>query len=81
MFGVANADAAVAMSPFRIYNDELTIVGSMAVLHSFDEAVDLLARGAVDVRPLLAPPLPLEQFDQALQRVRTGEGVKTHVRP
>jgi threonine dehydrogenase-like Zn-dependent dehydrogenase len=81
VFGVASADAAVAISPFRVYNDELTIVGSMAVLHSFDEAVDLLARGAVDVRPLLAPPLPLEQFDQALQRVRDGEGVKTHVRP
>ena len=33
------------------------------------------------VRPLLSEPMPIEQFDQALKRVRTGEGVKTHIRP
>jgi len=81
VFGVAPAEASVSVSPFRIYNDELTIVGSMAVLHSFSQAVDLLARGAVDVRPMLAEPMPLEQFEAALERVRSGRGVKTHVRP
>ncbi len=81
VFGVAPSDAAIHLSPFRVYNDEITVVGSMAVLFSFDPAVDLLARGAVDVRPLLSAPMPLEQFDQALQRVRAGEGVKTHIRP
>ncbi|HTT89202.1 MAG TPA: zinc-dependent alcohol dehydrogenase family protein [Acidimicrobiales bacterium] len=81
VFGVAPAEAAVPVSPFRIYNDEITITGSMAVLYSFDQAVDLMARGAVDVRPLLSAPMPLEQFDQALKRVRAGEGVKTHIKP
>ena len=81
VFGVASAEAAVRMSPFRVYNDELTIIGSMAVLFSFDQAVDMLARGTVDVRPLLAEPLPLERFEDALRRARAGEGVKTHVRP
>jgi threonine dehydrogenase-like Zn-dependent dehydrogenase len=81
VFGVAPAEATVHVSPFRVYNDEITIIGSMAVLHSFDQAVDMLARGAVDVRPLLSEPLPLEQFGQALKRVRSGQGVKTHVRP
>jgi threonine dehydrogenase-like Zn-dependent dehydrogenase len=81
VFGVAPAEASVQLSPFRIYNDEITVTGSMAVLYSFDAAVDLLARGAVNVRPLLSEPIPLEQFDMALKRVRAGEGVKTHVRP
>ena len=36
---------------------------------------------AVDVRPLLSPPLPLEGFGEALNRVRAGQGIKTHVRP
>ena len=44
VFGVAPAEAAVRMSPFRVYNDELTVIGSMAVLYSFDEAVAMLAR-------------------------------------
>jgi threonine dehydrogenase-like Zn-dependent dehydrogenase len=43
VFGVSPTEARVAISPFRIYNDELTIVGSMAILRSFGPAVDLLA--------------------------------------
>jgi len=81
VFGVSAADAAIAASPFRIYNDEITITGSMAILRSFAPAVELLASGAVDVRPLLSAPLPLGEFGEALDRVRSGRGIKTHVRP
>jgi 2-desacetyl-2-hydroxyethyl bacteriochlorophyllide A dehydrogenase len=81
VFGVSTADALIKVSPFRVYNDEITITGSMAILRSFAPAVELLASGAVDVRPLLSPPLPLEDFGAALNRVRTGQGIKTHVRP
>ena len=81
VFGVAPADAAVQVSPFRLYNDELTVIGSMAVLHSFGSAVELLANGAVNVGPLIAEPVPLERFGQAVDRVRGGQGIKSHVRP
>jgi 2-desacetyl-2-hydroxyethyl bacteriochlorophyllide A dehydrogenase len=81
VFGVSAADAVIAASPFRIYNDEITITGSMAILRSFAPAVELLASGAVDVRPLLSAPLPLAEFGEALDRVRSGHGIKTHVRP
>jgi len=33
------------------------------------------------VRPLLSAPLPLAEFGEALDRVRSGHGIKTHVRP
>src|SRR5260370_28380952 len=46
VFGVSPADAAVSVSPFRIYNDEPTIVGSLAIPRSLAQAVRLLARGA-----------------------------------
>jgi len=49
IFGVASADAAVSLSPFRIYNDEITVLGSMAVLNSFGAAADLMAAGALQV--------------------------------
>ncbi len=81
VFGVAPAEAMMQVSPFRVYNDEITVIGSMAVLHSFDQAVDMLAARAVVVRPLLAQPMPIEQFDEALLRVRAGQGVKTHIWP
>jgi NADPH2:quinone reductase len=81
VFGVAPAGATIGVSPFRVYNDELTITGSMAILRSFGQAADLLTSGAVDSRPLLAEPLPLEQFGEAVNRVRTGQGIKWHIRP
>jgi 2-desacetyl-2-hydroxyethyl bacteriochlorophyllide A dehydrogenase len=79
VFGVSAADASISASPFRIYNDEITITGSMAILRSFAPAVSLLASGAVDVTPLLSAPLPLEDWGGALARVREGRGIKTHV--
>ena len=81
VFGVAPAQAAIRVSPFRVYNDELTIVGSMAVLRSFGQAVDLLARGVIDPGPLLAEPVPLGGYGAAVDRVRGGQGIKWHIRP
>jgi NADPH2:quinone reductase len=81
IFGVASADAAVSLSPFRIYNDEITVLGSMAVLNSFGAAADLMAAGAIDTGPLLGPPSALGQFPEALASVRGGEGIKIQVAP
>jgi NADPH2:quinone reductase len=81
VFGVASGNASVSLSPFRIYNDEITILGSMAVLNSFGEAVDLMAAGAIDTAPLLGSPVSLDQFPEALARVRNGDGIKVQVAP
>jgi threonine dehydrogenase-like Zn-dependent dehydrogenase len=81
VFGVSPAGAMIRVSPFGVYNDEITITGSMAILRSFGEAVDLLASGAVDPRPLLSEPLPLDGYGDAVDRIRAGQGIKWHIRP
>ncbi len=81
VFGVAPADARVAVSPFRVYNDEITIVGSMAVLNSFGAALDLIADRQVRTDDLVSHRLPLAEFEHALDTVRSGAGVKVHVLP
>jgi 2-desacetyl-2-hydroxyethyl bacteriochlorophyllide A dehydrogenase len=81
IFGVTSGDAEVTLSPFRIYNDEITIAGSMAVLDSFGAAASLMTGGAIDTGPLLSAPYPLEEFAAALAAVRAGEGVKIQVAP
>jgi threonine dehydrogenase-like Zn-dependent dehydrogenase len=81
IFGVASGDASVSLSPFRIYNDEITVLGSMAVLNSFGAAADLMAAGTVETSPLLGPPFALDQFPEALAIVRRGEGIKLQVAP
>jgi 2-desacetyl-2-hydroxyethyl bacteriochlorophyllide A dehydrogenase len=81
IFGVTSGDAEVSLSPFRIYNDEITVLGSMAVLNSFGAAAGLMADGAVKTAPLLADPYPLDRFGDALASVRAGEGIKIQVNP
>ncbi len=81
IFGVARGDATVSLSPFRIYNDEITIVGSMAVLHSFDRAVDLMAAGAVDADTMISHTYPLDEYGAAVEAFRAGMGRKLQIRP
>jgi NADPH2:quinone reductase len=81
VFGVAPAEATMRLSPFRVYNDEITVTGSMAILRSFAPAVELIGSGVIDPRPLLSEPVPLVGYGEALQRVRTGQGIKWHVKP
>jgi 2-desacetyl-2-hydroxyethyl bacteriochlorophyllide A dehydrogenase len=81
IFGVAPSEARISLSPFRIYNDEITVLGSMAVLYSFGPAVNLLSSGIIDTAEILTTALPLEDFPNALSMVRRGEGVKTQILP
>lgn len=81
IFGVAAEDARVSLSPFRIYNDEITVLGSMAVLNSFEPAVDLVASGVINTDELLTGAMSLDEYPQALDLVRRGEGLKTQILP
>lgn len=80
-FGVADYDARVTIDPYRIYNKEITITGSMAVLRSYERAADLFAAGVLDPALLITDTYPLTEYATALERFGRGEGIKTQVRP
>ncbi|UKY54019.1 zinc-dependent alcohol dehydrogenase family protein [Streptomyces inhibens] len=80
-FGVAPSAAKASFSPFSVYNDEITIVGSMAVLHSFGRAVDLMAKGVIDADTMITHSFGLDDFGAALQTFRDGSGRKIQLRP
>jgi len=81
VFGVASNEARISLSPFRIYNDEITILGSMAILFSFQAALDLISSGVINTQAMLTEALPLQDFSRALEMVRKGQGVKTQILP
>jgi 2-desacetyl-2-hydroxyethyl bacteriochlorophyllide A dehydrogenase len=81
MFGVASADATATISPFRVYNDEIKIVGSMAVLHSFERALSLLAKGVIDSEAMITNRFPLDEYMKAIDTFRAGSGLKVQVGP
>lgn len=61
--------------------DELTIVGSMAILRSFPAAIDTIGRHADRLAPLVTDQFAVEHFDEALQTVADGRSVKTVLTP
>ena len=80
-FGVANKGAKVEIEPFWVYNKEITIVGSMAVLHSFDRAVELFASGVLNADVMISDRYSLENYADALTAFKSGKGRKTIVLP
>ncbi|MBH1937081.1 zinc-dependent alcohol dehydrogenase family protein [Streptomyces sp. AV19] len=80
-FGVAPSAATASFSPFRIYNDEITIVGSMAVVHSFGRAVELMAKGVLDADTMITHSFALDDFPAALETFTAGAGRKIQIRP
>ncbi|MGA8117843.1 MAG: zinc-dependent alcohol dehydrogenase family protein [Actinocatenispora sp.] len=80
-FGVADYAARATIEPYAIYNREITITGSMAVLHSYERAAELFAQGVLDPDFFISDRLPLRQYPEALQQFAAGVGRKIQVLP
>jgi len=81
VFGVANAEATATFSPFRVYNDEIKIIGSMAVLHSFERALAMLVKGAIDCEAMITNRFGLDDYSTAIDTFLKGTGLKVQVAP
>ncbi|HZL75360.1 MAG TPA: hypothetical protein VFB83_08285 [Propionibacteriaceae bacterium] len=80
-FGVAPSDAQARFSQFRIYNDELTVVGSMEVLHSYARAMDMFVAGALNAKAMVSHAYALADYGKAIETFRAGTGRKVQIRP
>ncbi|BFO20481.1 hypothetical protein SHKM778_68690 [Streptomyces sp. KM77-8] len=80
-FGVADYATRVQIDPYRIYNQEITITGSMAVLHSYERAAELFAGGVLDPDVFISDRVPLDQYPAALDQFASGVGRKIVVVP
>jgi 2-desacetyl-2-hydroxyethyl bacteriochlorophyllide A dehydrogenase len=79
LFGVCPPGEKASYDAFKIYNEEITILGSMAVLNSYGPAIDIIAAGAIDTDGMVTDTFPLEDFPEALAYVRSGKGLKVQV--
>lgn len=78
-FGVAAYGARATIEPYKIYNQEITITGSMAVLHSFERAGELFATGVLPPDVFISDRIPLADYADAMARFRAGKGRKIQV--
>lgn len=79
VFGVAPQEATVPVRPYDIYFNDLTIVGSMAINGTFGAAARLAPTLALG--PLLAPPLGLDAYPQAIATFGSGVRPKQQLVP
>ena len=80
-FGVAPVEARAKYSPFRIYRDEIKVVGTMATVNCFARAVDLFEAGAINAEPMISHYYQLDDYQQAMDMFRAGTGRKLQIRP
>lgn len=80
-FGVSDYAARAMIEPYKIYHQEITITGSMAVLHSFERAAELFATGILDPDVFISDRLSLDSYAAALEQFAAGKGRKIEVIP
>jgi len=73
IYGVTHPDDRIAVSPYDIYRRELTIKGSFAQSHSFDQAIAALRSGRVRTEGIINRRFALEAFGAALDALATDE--------
>lgn len=75
-FGVSAYEARATIQPYKIYNQEIRIIGAMAVLHSFERARSLLVGGALPADTMISDTLGLDDYPRAIANVISGVGRK-----
>jgi threonine dehydrogenase-like Zn-dependent dehydrogenase len=82
MFGVSAPKATASVFPYHIYEREITVRGSEAILHTFPSALDTVRRHAPIFRRLVSTATyPLRQFNDALAALQSGRVVKVVIQP
>ena len=79
LFGVCPPGEKASYDVFRIYNEEITVLGTMAVLYSYGPAIDVIAAGAVDAAKMVTHTFDIDAFPEALALARQGTGLKIQI--
>ena len=81
LFAVYPQAARLSVSPFRINEDELSIVGTLNNPHTHQRAIDLLESGRLDVGPLITDVLSLDELERAMDITNFPQAGKLIVQP
>jgi len=74
IFGVSPETAKWTVSPFDLYNRELTIVTSYRSPFTFERAIQVAASGRINLKSMVTHVFPLEEAPKAFDMLIKGEG-------
>ncbi|MBL8581229.1 MAG: alcohol dehydrogenase catalytic domain-containing protein [Rhizobiaceae bacterium] len=77
--GVHDEDATVPVNPFKVYEQEITIVGSNSLADKFSAAVDLMPDLQAEAARLIGEPFSVWDFAAAVDSMAKGHAIKTQL--
>jgi 2-desacetyl-2-hydroxyethyl bacteriochlorophyllide A dehydrogenase len=81
LFGVNKPETRVEISPYRVFRNELTILGSVMGPKAYPRTLKLMASGKLHIEPLISHILPMDRFHDALKMHEAQEAIKILIRP
>ncbi|MFJ7754642.1 zinc-dependent alcohol dehydrogenase family protein [Peribacillus muralis] len=78
-FGVTAQDVKITLDPFKLYNNDWTVLGSMAINYTFIPAFHWVKEGRIQLKPLISDQLSLEETIDYLQGNRSSSQFKVQV--
>ncbi|WAA12674.1 zinc-dependent alcohol dehydrogenase family protein [Fervidibacillus halotolerans] len=81
LFSVPSPNAELKVKPFEIFQKELTIKGSFINPFTQKRALDLIASGKVQVKPLISHEFSIDNIHKGLEMQRNPEAIKVVVKP
>lgn len=79
-FGVTGAEDMIQISPFKLFNRDWTLLGSMAVNYSFLPALHWLQEGRIDVKPIISKVISLEEAVEFFSQPPEPETMKVQIK-
>jgi 2-desacetyl-2-hydroxyethyl bacteriochlorophyllide A dehydrogenase len=79
-FGVTPEDAEVRINPFKLYNNDWTLLGSMAINHTFFPAFYWIKEGRVKLNHLISKEILLEEAIAYLEGPRDPNLLKVQIK-
>ncbi|WP_181956734.1 zinc-dependent alcohol dehydrogenase family protein [Paenibacillus piri] len=78
-FGVVPPGSRVTLDPFRLYNEDWTILGSMAINHTFIPAFRWLCSGRFRLQPLVSKVIALEDAPDYFRQPKDKDEYKVQI--
>jgi 2-desacetyl-2-hydroxyethyl bacteriochlorophyllide A dehydrogenase len=79
-FGVAPQHAEIRINPFKLYHKDWTLIGSMAIHHTFLPAFRWVKEKRIKLEPLVSKVITLEETPDFLAKPKDADLLKVQIR-
>lgn len=79
-FGVTPQNAGITINPFKLYQKDWTLIGSMAINHTFLPAFHWVKEGRIRVEPLISKTISLEETPDFLAKPKDPDLFKVQIK-